>query len=94
MLLKFAHVVLLTFPSASWLHTLQIDFGQSPNITKWLEPDYYAPVWYLDPDPGSSPKDNLKLAGGWLGVAHCNEQVLVTGFHPCMQYCLTTVRPR
>ena len=41
--------------------------GDMQDISKFVEYDWYAPVWYLE--PGDFPGDNLKL-GWWLGVSH------------------------
>ena len=41
--------------------------GNTPDITEWLEYEWYQPIWYLD--PGAFPGDPLKI-GRWLGVAH------------------------
>ena len=45
----------------------EIVTGDTPDISEWMEYDWYQPVWYLD--PGSFPGDKKKL-GRWLGVAH------------------------
>ena len=39
--------------------------GETPDISKLVEYDWYAPVWYLD--PGYFLGDDLKL-GRWIGV--------------------------
>ena len=41
--------------------------GNTPDISEYLEYDWYTPVWYLD--PGDFPGDDRKI-GRWLGVAH------------------------
>jgi hypothetical protein len=43
--------------------------GETPDITEWLEYDWYQPVWYRHNAVNSFPEDT-KSIGRWLGVAH------------------------
>ena len=41
--------------------------GNTPDISEYVEYEWYQPIWYLD--SGSFPEEKL-LIGRWLGVAH------------------------
>ena len=45
----------------------------TPNITEWLEYDFYQPVWFYS--PAAFPIEK-QLLGRWLGVAHRVGQAL------------------
>jgi hypothetical protein len=42
--------------------------GSTPDISEWIEFDWYQPVWYHD--PGDFPNNDLEHVGRWLGVSH------------------------
>jgi hypothetical protein len=42
--------------------------GRTPNISEYLDFQWYETIWYLDHD-ANFPEDERKL-GKWLGVAH------------------------
>ena len=47
--------------------------GDTPDITEWLEYDFYQPVWFYS--PAAFPVEK-QLLGRWLGVAHRVGQAL------------------
>ena len=51
----------------------EIVAGDTPNITKWLEYDFYQLVWFYS--PAAFPVEK-QLLGRWLGVAHRVGQAL------------------
>ncbi len=42
--------------------------GNTPDISEWLEFDWYEPIWYYD--SFDFPAGDKRLIGCWLGVAH------------------------
>ena len=51
----------------------EIVAGDTPNITEWLEYDFYQPVWFYSPAVFPVEKQLLRR---WLGVAHRVGQAL------------------
>ena len=51
----------------------EIVAGDTPDITEWLEYDFYQPVWFYS--PAAFPVEK-QLLGRWLGVAHSVGQAL------------------
>ena len=51
----------------------EIVAGDTPNITEWLEYDFYQPVWFYSPAAFLVEKQLLRR---WLGVAHRVGQAL------------------
>ena len=51
----------------------EIVAGDTPNITEWLEYDFYQPVWFYS--PAAFPVEK-QLLGRWLGVTHRVGQAL------------------
>jgi len=43
--------------------------GITPDISDWLEFDFYCPVWYLHTSENTFDKPNARI-GRWLGVSH------------------------
>ena len=52
---------------------LKIVTGEKPDITEWLEHDFYQPIWYFE--AGQFPQQK-RLMGRWLGVSHRVGQAL------------------
>ena len=84
--------------TANPLHSLhgrtpyEIVTGNTPDISEWLEFEWYQPVWYYDSH--SFPGDK-RLVGRWLGVAHRVGQamcywILPPSGHPIAR---TTIQP-
>ena len=51
----------------------EIVAGDTPDITEWLQYDFYQPVWFYS--PAAFPVEK-QLLGRWLGVAHRVGQAL------------------
>ena len=51
----------------------EIVAGDTPDITEWLEYDFYQPVWFYS--PAAFPVEK-QLLGRWLGVVHRVGQAL------------------
>jgi hypothetical protein len=47
--------------------------GNTPDISEFLEFEWYQPIWYYDPEP--FPEQRRKLAR-WIGIAHRVGQAL------------------
>ena len=43
--------------------------GQTPDISEWLDFDFYDRVWWLDTKKAATTDDNVTL-GRWLGISH------------------------
>jgi hypothetical protein len=45
--------------------------GNTPNISQWLDIEFYDLVWWIDLPNKPNVNDVTKLLGRWLGVSHC-----------------------
>ena len=43
--------------------------GNTPDISEWLDFDFYDRVWWMDTKKPSTTNDNVTL-GRWLGISH------------------------
>ena len=44
-------------------------FGATPDISQWLDFEFYDLVWYWDHERSDMAEENRKL-GRWLGISH------------------------
>ena len=67
--------------------------GDTPDISEWIEYDWYQPVWYHN--PGDFPVNEPENLGRWLGVSHRIGQALCYWILPASgePIARTTVRP-
>jgi hypothetical protein len=67
--------------------------GDTPDISKWIEFDWYQPVWYHE--PGDFPNNDKERVGRWLGISHRIGQALCYWILPVSgePIARTTVRP-
>ena len=66
--------------------------GDTPDITEWLEYDFYQPVWFYSPAAFSVERQLLRR---WLGVAHRVGQALCYWILPVSRVPIarSTVQP-
>ena len=48
----------------------KVVMGQTPDISEWLDFEFYDLVWWLDWTTKPDLTDNTRRLARWLGVAH------------------------